>query len=128
MVTEEPLFGPWMQDVRIRLIPPDIMAQHRDMAIAAQGRPVSRAAGVAIVVIWVAKLNHQEPQPVGNPMHPNKFDRFDTTRLNNAPRCHARSKRSGLPCKAPAVTGYHVCRVHGARGGAPEGKRNGNYR
>jgi len=67
-------------------------------------------------------------ETVGNPMHPNKFDRFDTTRLNNAPRCHARSKRSGLPCKAPAVTGYRVCRMHGARGGAPEGKRNGHYR
>ena len=61
-------------------------------------------------------------------MHPMKFDRFDTTRLNNAPRCHARSKRSGLPCKAPAVRGYRVCRMHGARGGAPEGKHNGNYR
>jgi hypothetical protein len=67
-------------------------------------------------------------ETVGIPMHPNKLDRFDTTRLNNAPRCHARSKRSGLPCRAPAVTGYRVCRMHGARGGAPEGKRNGNYR
>ena len=57
-----------------------------------------------------------------------RMDRFDTTRLNKAPRCHARSKRSGLPCRAPAVTGYRVCRMHGARGGAPTGKRNGNYR
>jgi len=24
--------------------------------------------------------------------------------------------------------GWTVCRFHGARGGAPEGKRNGNYR
>jgi hypothetical protein len=67
-------------------------------------------------------------EPDGNPMHPNKLDRFDTSRLNNAPRCQARSKRSGLPCKAPAVAGYRVCRMHGARGGAPEGTRNGNYR
>jgi len=28
----------------------------------------------------------------------------------------------------PAVRGWQVCRMHGARGGAPEGKRNGNYR
>lgn len=28
---------------------------------------------------------------------------------------------------APAVGGWAVCRMHGARGGAPEGKRNGNY-
>jgi len=27
-----------------------------------------------------------------------------------------------------SVRGWKVCRMHGARGGAPEGKRNGNYR
>jgi hypothetical protein len=53
-----------------------------------------------------------------NPMH----------RCNAAPRCRARSKRTGQPCKSPAVRGFRVCRMHGARGGAPEGKRNGNYR
>ena len=37
----------------VRLIPPEIMAQHRDMAAAAQHRPVSRAVGVAIVSVWV---------------------------------------------------------------------------
>jgi hypothetical protein len=31
-------------------------------------------------------------------------------------------------CKAPAVRGWTVCRVHGARGGAPKGKANGSYR
>jgi len=45
-----------------------------------------------------------------------------------APRCSARSKRTKKPCRAPAVQGYRVCRMHGARGGAPEGERNGNYR
>lgn len=45
-----------------------------------------------------------------------------------APRCRARSKRSGIQCKCPAVRGWKVCRMHGAHGGAPEGKRNGNYR
>jgi hypothetical protein len=45
-----------------------------------------------------------------------------------APRCRAKSKRTGKPCRAPAVRGYRVCRMHGARGGAPEGERNGNYR
>jgi hypothetical protein len=47
---------------------------------------------------------------------------------HDAPRCRAKSKRTGLPCRSPAVTGYRVCRMHGARGGAPEGKRNGNFR
>src|SRR6478736_2976798 len=49
-------------------------------------------------------------------------------RANSAPRCKAKSKRTGKPCQAPAVRGYRVCRMHGARGGAPKGKRNGNYR
>ena len=44
------------------------------------------------------------------------------------PRCHARSKRTGKPCQAPAVKGWKVCRHHGAGGGAPKGERNGNYR
>jgi hypothetical protein len=26
------------------------------------------------------------------------------------------------------AAGWKVCRMHGARGGAPEGERNGNYR
>jgi uncharacterized membrane protein YkvA (DUF1232 family) len=37
----------------IRLIPPEIMTQHRDMASAAQERPISRAAGKAIMAIWI---------------------------------------------------------------------------
>lgn len=48
--------------------------------------------------------------------------------MNLAPRCNARAKRTGCRCKSPAVTGFSVCRMHGAGGGAPEGKRNGNYR
>lgn len=48
--------------------------------------------------------------------------------MNLAPRCHARSKRTGCQCRSPAVKGWGVCRMHGAGGGAPEGKGNGNYR
>ncbi|SEH78553.1 hypothetical protein SAMN05216228_1008114 [Rhizobium tibeticum] len=51
-----------------------------------------------------------------------------TDRLNAAARCHATSKRSGFQCQAPAVRGKKVCRMHGARAGAPSGERNGNYR
>ena len=47
---------------------------------------------------------------------------------NAAPRCRAKSKRSGQRCRAPAVRGWRVCRMHGARGGAPHGNRNGNYK
>lgn len=53
-----------------------------------------------------------------NPMH----------RWNEAPRCRAKSKRTGLPCRSPAVGGYRVCRMHGAGGGAPKGTQNGNFR
>lgn len=38
----------------IRLIPAEIMAEHREAAAAAQIRPVSRTAAVAIVGAWVA--------------------------------------------------------------------------
>ncbi len=46
----------------------------------------------------------------------------------NAPRCSATSKRTGKPCRAPAVRGWAVCRFHGARGGAPKGAQNGSYK
>ena len=41
--------------------------------------------------------------------------------MQQASRCQARSKRSGLQCRAPAVRGSNVCRMHGASGGAPRG-------
>jgi glucans biosynthesis protein len=44
--------------------------------------------------------------------------------MHQALRCHAKSKRSGLQCRAPAVRGHSVCRMHGAGGGAPKGNRN----
>ena len=47
--------------------------------------------------------------------------------FQKSPRCKATSKRSRKPCQAPAVKGWKVCRFHGARGGAPTGKRNGMY-
>jgi hypothetical protein len=47
---------------------------------------------------------------------------------HDAPRCQARSKRTRELCRAPAVRGCRVCRMHGARGGAPNGEQNGNYR
>ena len=44
--------------------------------------------------------------------------------MHRALRCHAKSKRSGLQCRAPAVRGFDVCRMHGAGGGAPKGNQN----
>lgn len=46
----------------------------------------------------------------------------------SAPRCSAHSKRTGKRCKAPAVRGWSVCRFHGAGGGGPKGRVNGNWR
>ena len=48
--------------------------------------------------------------------------------FQNAPRCAATSKRTKQPCRAPAVRGWPVCRYHGAGGGAPKGKQNGQCR
>ena len=45
-----------------------------------------------------------------------------------APRCRARCRRSKLPCRAPAMRGNEVCRLHGGKGGGPKGERNGAYR
>jgi len=39
----------------IRLIPPDVMAEHRRAAAAAE-RPVSRVAAAAVIVSWIAVL------------------------------------------------------------------------
>ncbi len=36
----------------IRLIPPEVMAEHRNVAAAAQGRPVSREAAIVIIAAW----------------------------------------------------------------------------
>lgn len=38
----------------IRLIPPEIMAEHRGLAEAAQERPVSRSAAVVIACAWAS--------------------------------------------------------------------------
>jgi hypothetical protein len=48
--------------------------------------------------------------------------------IHLSPRCTAMSKRTKQRCRAPAVTGWTVCRFHGARGGGPKGARNGSYR
>jgi len=40
----------------IKLIPPEIMAEHRASAAAAQDRPVSRTAAIVIALIWIASI------------------------------------------------------------------------
>ena len=40
----------------IRLIPTEIMAEHRTTAAAAQDRPVTRVAAVAIICVWAVVL------------------------------------------------------------------------
>jgi len=37
----------------IRLIPPEIMTEHRASAIAAEGKPSSRVAAAIIIVTWI---------------------------------------------------------------------------
>ena len=47
---------------------------------------------------------------------------------NAAPRCTARSKRTGERCEGPAVTGWRVCRFHGAGGGHPAGREHPSWK
>ncbi|MGX0975933.1 hypothetical protein ACSSVY_001643 [Roseovarius sp. MBR-51] len=49
-------------------------------------------------------------------------------RAHAAPRCAATSKRTGQPCKGPAVKGWRVCRFHGAGGGHRAGADHPSYR
>jgi hypothetical protein len=48
-------------------------------------------------------------------------------KAHSAPRCHAKAKTTGKRCKAPAKSGWQVCRMHGAGGGAPTGPGNGAW-
>ena len=48
-------------------------------------------------------------------------------KAHRAPRCAAKAKVTGNRCKAPAKRGWHVCRMHGAGGGAPTGPANGAW-
>jgi len=45
-----------------------------------------------------------------------------------APRCTAKSKRTGEQCKGPAVKGWPVCRLHGAGGGHGAGPSHPSWR
>ena len=40
----------------VRLIPPENMAEHRELAAAAQERPVSRIAAIVIASIWALSI------------------------------------------------------------------------
>ncbi len=40
----------------VRMMPPEVMAEHRARAASLEGRPVSRVAGAVIVAIWALAL------------------------------------------------------------------------
>ena len=40
----------------VRMIPPEVMAEHRDLASAAQDRPVSRTAAIIIALAWTISV------------------------------------------------------------------------
>jgi uncharacterized membrane protein YkvA (DUF1232 family) len=40
----------------VRLVPPAIMVEHREMASAAANRPASMVAAMAIVIVWMAAI------------------------------------------------------------------------
>ena len=57
-----------------------------------------------------------------------KDDNTPMSKAHAAPRCTATSKRTGLPCKGPAVRGWTVCRFHGAGGGHEAGRGHPTWR
>ena len=40
----------------VRLVPPSVMAEHREAARQAEGRPVSRAEAAVVVALWLISL------------------------------------------------------------------------
>jgi hypothetical protein len=38
----------------VKLIPPEIMAEHRALGAATQGRPMSHTAAIVITIVWTA--------------------------------------------------------------------------
>jgi uncharacterized membrane protein YkvA (DUF1232 family) len=40
----------------VKLIPADVMAEHRELATAAQDRPVSRVGAAVIILVWIIAL------------------------------------------------------------------------
>jgi len=105
-----------------QLDPADALAQDQDCS--SQDRP-----GRLIQVFtpranaWTIQVTESAMVQPGN--SPRKTGRAqpNTERLfsdpmqmaHAAPRCTATSKRTGKPCRAPAVRGWQVCRMHGAR-------------
>lgn len=47
---------------------------------------------------------------------------------HSAPKCRAKSKRSGCRCRNAAMRGKRVCRMHGGKSVPKSGQDNGNYR
>jgi uncharacterized membrane protein YkvA (DUF1232 family) len=37
----------------IKMVPAEVMAEHRASALAARNRPISKAAGAAVIAVWV---------------------------------------------------------------------------
>ena len=53
---DEVLLLPLAIALAIRLVPPDVMAEHRIAAASAEGRPVTRAGAAFVVMLWLLVL------------------------------------------------------------------------
>lgn len=50
---DEAILLPLAMLIAVRLIPPELMAEHRKTAAAALDRPVSRAGMIAVIALWM---------------------------------------------------------------------------
>ena len=57
-----------------------------------------------------------------------KDDDNPMSKAHAAPRCTARSRRTEVRCQGPAVTGWTVCRFHGAGGGHSAGRDHPSWK
>lgn len=118
-----------------QLDPADALAQDAESCSQDRSKRLiqaftSRASARTVRVTESAEVApNNSPREIGRALiDTERSSAYPMQMAHAAPRCTATSKRTGKPCRAPAVRGYQVCRMHGARGDAHEGKRNGHCR
>ncbi|HET9534508.1 MAG TPA: HGGxSTG domain-containing protein [Mesorhizobium sp.] len=103
---------------------------------AAQMEALKRYRSKGEQRVYVERVTVNEGgQAIVGPVAHGRRDGAMTKMANNpmqsahaALRCAAESKRSGMQCKAPAIKGKRVCRMHGGKSPcAPCGELHGRY-
>jgi ATP-dependent DNA ligase len=122
---QELVVGGWKQSDKKGRALASLLLGYYDKGKLTYAGKVGTGFGIKQGYELVAKLSKQSE----NRHRPYKPDwKAALVLAQAAPRCHARRRRSKVPCRGPAMRGKPVCRLHGGKGGGPTGDRNGAYR